>query len=302
MDLLIAPELPIAVLDAVPNPVLVKDAETRYVWVNAAFERLFNVRREDLIGELDANVFQDRQAAQCNGGDLRVLESGEIDEAEETVVDPDLGPRRTITRKSRLTVGDESFLVGVMHDITEVTEQNRKLTKAGEVLEDQARELQRLASTDSLTDCLNRRALMTQAAEIIGDESIGVIALDLDHFKDVNDHYGHGGGDAVLAHFAATVRNQLRGLDVFGRVGGEEFIILLPRASEEVVGAVAERICASVRATPAEHESEMIAHTVSVGVAHKPQNSTVSVDELLRTADARLYDAKSGGRDQVAAG
>ncbi len=302
MDLSIVPDLPIAVLDAVPNPILVKDAETRYVWVNAAFERLFDVRREDLIGELDVDVFQNRQAAQCNGGDLRVLSSGEIDEAEETVADPELGPRQTITRKSRLTVGDTNYLVGVMHDITEVKEQNRQLVKAGEVLEDQARELQRLASIDSLTECLNRRAVMTQAAEIIDDDSIGVIAIDLDYFKEINDRYGHGGGDAVLAHFAATVRAQLRRSDLFGRVGGEEFIILLPGATAEVATAVAERICTTVRDSPAEHGSEQISHTVSVGVAHKLANSTVSVDELLKAADSRLYEAKTSGRDRVANG
>ncbi len=170
------PDRPVKVLDALPNPVLVKDAETRHVWVNQAFERLFSVRSDDLIGRLDADLFQDRQAAQCNGGDLRILASGDVDEAEETAIDPGLGPRETITRKSRGAVGDTSYRVGVMHDVTDVVETNRRLNGAGEVLKNQAVELPKLATTDPLTGCPNRRALFDVAGEL-ADKYRGPVGL-----------------------------------------------------------------------------------------------------------------------------
>lgn len=295
--------LPIAVLDAVPNPILVKDAETRYVWVNAAFERLFGVTRHELLGQLDVDVFQDRQAAQCNGGDLRVLASGEVDEAEETVIDPDLGPRETITRKSRLTVDGQHVLIGVMHDITDVVEKNRQLVEIGRTLEDQATELTRLASTDPLTACLNRRALLAQAERLAGTEPIGLISLDLDHFKAINDTHGHSGGDRVLVHFVDTVRAQIRPQDLLGRLGGEEFVVALPGATGPEVEAIAERIRAAVAASPAGEGDDAIAHTVSVGVIHSDastgQDRLVSLDQLLIAVDRRLYEAKRLGRNRV---
>lgn len=130
-------ELPIAVLDILPNPVLIKGDDLRYVWVNASYERLFGVTSAELKGKLDKEFFTDRQVAQCNGGDLRVLESGDIDEAQETVFDEDGLPRETITRKSRLELSDGSiFLVGVMHDVTDVVVANRALeTKQAELID-----------------------------------------------------------------------------------------------------------------------------------------------------------------------
>ena len=128
----------LAVLDILPNPVLVKDDETRYVWVNCAFEDLFQVRRADLLGCLDSEVFVDRQAAQCNGGDLRVLESGEVDEAYETMFDPSGSAVETVTRKIRLDIptadGSTRVLVGVMHDVTEVNDANRQLERTSALL------------------------------------------------------------------------------------------------------------------------------------------------------------------------
>ena len=129
-------ELPIAVLDILPNPVLIKGSDLRYVWVNAAYEKLFGLTSDALRGKLDTEFFNDRQVAQCNGGDLRVLENGVIDEALETVLNENHQPREIIIRKSRLELSDGSvYLVGVMHDITEVVFANRALeTKQGELI------------------------------------------------------------------------------------------------------------------------------------------------------------------------
>lgn len=291
--------LPTALLDALPNPVLVKDDETRYVWVNAAFEQLFEIRREDLVGELDVDVFPTRQAAQCNGGDLRVLASGEVDEAEETVVDPRLGERITITRKSRLTIDGRNFLVGVMHDITEVTESNRKLVVASRQLADQASELARLAATDSLTGCLNRRALFDEISRLPTDRQIGIIMLDLDHFKTINDDYGHDVGDAVLVGFAEITRKVLRSGELFARTGGEEFLVVLPGSSLDQTRQLAQRICTAIATNPMVVGAQTVALTTSAGAAHGSSLDETTIEELMRDADALLYQAKSGGRNRA---
>ncbi len=290
----------IAAMDALPNPVLIKDRETRYVWVNSAFEELFSVNRDEIEGELDVDLFPDRQAAQCNGGDLRVLESGRIDEASETVFDPDLGPRQVVTRKSRVIVDGEAFLVGVLHDITEVTEQNRRLSEATARLVDQAIELERLATTDSLTQCLNRRVLLDSTSEFLdSDLTVGVVSIDLDSFKEINDEFGHAAGDAILVAFAELARTEVRSGDILARMGGEEFTVVLPEASLAQTNRVAERIRLLAEASPVAFEGRKIPYTVSVGAAFRAQAEEVSVEALLRLADDRLYAAKEAGRNTV---
>ncbi len=295
------PELAVGVLDALPNPVLVKDEDTRYVWVNHAFERLFNVRCEDLVGQLDVDLFQDRQAAQCNGGDLRVLADGEIDEATETVVDPDLGPRQTITRKSRVTVDEKHYLVGVMHDVTDVVETNQRLTETSLALQKTADELRHLATIDPLTGCLNRRALFDIAEDLSleADQPVGLIVADLDNFKALNDGHGHDGGDAVLLEFVRLVRTTVRPRDVVARLGGEEFAMLLPGADSEQTSRIANRICEVVRESRIEHDGMPIRFTVSVGAVCHHVNGDLHVASLIKDADKKLYQAKDAGRDRA---
>ena len=122
------PELPLAVLEFLPNPVTVKNADLQYVWVNSAFEALFGVYNSELQGQLDVDVFKERQAIPFNDGDFRVLQSGDLDEAYMTVIAPDGAAREIITRKSRLQLSNgDFFLIGVMHDVTVVTRANERL-------------------------------------------------------------------------------------------------------------------------------------------------------------------------------
>jgi len=287
-------------MDALPNPVFIKDEDTRYVWVNQAFEALFAVDRQQVRGELDVDLFPNRQAAQCNGGDLRVLRSGKIDDAEETIVDPSLGLRQVVTRKSRIVVDDERYLVGVLHDITVVTDQNRKLSEATSQLVAQAVELERLATTDPLTDCVNRRAFLDHASDLLTDDvPFGVVSIDLDHFKEINDEYGHAAGDAVLVAFSEAAREVVREGDIIARMGGEEFTIALRGASVEETNRVAERVRAFAEVRPVIFDGQQIHYTVSIGAAVSSKAQDPSVEELLRIADERLYQAKASGRNMV---
>jgi len=294
------PDLPIGVLDILPNPVLVKDADLRYVWVNKAFEKLFNVSSNNLVGRLDTDVFKDRQSVQCNGGDRRVLANGEVDEAYETVFRNGVEPRVTITRKSRLTVEDRNYLVGVMHDVTEVTEANKALEKHKTMLEEKSLKLQEMAYTDPLTGVMNRRRLAETAPVIFGTHrNIGaVLTSDLDHFKRINDTYGHDIGDAALVHFVEIAQSAMREGDTIARSGGEEFVILLPGSQTDDGMAIAERIRSCLEETPLKAAGTDIKMTVSIGMAYC-DGREFDLSALIKIADTSLYEAKDTGRNRV---
>jgi diguanylate cyclase (GGDEF)-like protein len=162
---------------------------------------------------------------------------------------------------------------------------------------------QSLAIVDALTGVNNRGHFYTQAILEIEramryGEPLSVIMLDLDHFKMVNDTYGHKSGDLVLQLVAKIFQQSLRKVDIIGRYGGEEFVFLLPETSLEEAGVVAERL----RTLIAEYEVPVQAGTIRVtaclGVASL-ENCSGNIDALLECADQALYAAKQGGRNQV---
>lgn len=130
---------------------------------------------------------------------------------------------------------------------------------------------------------------------------LSLLVIDFDHFKAVNDRYGHQAGDAVLCEGVRRIRSGLRGYDVLGRFGGEEFIVVLPQSSVEVAAAVAERVRRSVAASPMSVAGLEIPVTISIGAAGLGSES-VSAAQLLEMADRAVYRAKAAGRDQVCAG
>jgi two-component system, cell cycle response regulator len=162
-------------------------------------------------------------------------------------------------------------------------------------------ELDQVSRTDALTGLHNRRHLEERLAEQVsllkrhgGD--LGVVLLDVDRFKRINDEHGHAAGDAVLRILAGRVRESLRAEDVPGRWGGEEFLVLLPATGIDGTASVAERVRQSVARDPFQLSGIELAVTVSVGAA-------AGVDDgwegLVRRADACLYAAKEGGRNRV---
>jgi diguanylate cyclase (GGDEF)-like protein len=160
------------------------------------------------------------------------------------------------------------------------------------------------AATDPLTGVLNRRGFF-QGAAIIMDRNrlsltpVSVLAFDLDHFKSINDRWGHAVGDSVLQLFATVVRKTMRAGDIIGRVGGEEFVAILSSKPADAV-TVAERVRAAFAAASAEVDGRPIAATISAGVASGSPLATV--DALIAAADAALYRAKANGRDRVETG
>ncbi|MFZ6656739.1 sensor domain-containing diguanylate cyclase [Undibacterium sp. TJN19] len=166
------------------------------------------------------------------------------------------------------------------------------------------RELQRLATTDSLTGIANRRAFLEHAEHIFKScqryqTNMTLLMLDLDYFKSINDKYGHQSGDQALIRFAETVKVELRDSDLFGRLGGEEFCILLQQATRAESMLVAERIRTSIQAILLTSTTgEPFSLTVSIGIAtYRTEDDRLG--RMLERSDKALYQAKSNGRNQV---
>jgi diguanylate cyclase (GGDEF)-like protein len=164
-------------------------------------------------------------------------------------------------------------------------------------------ELRAQAALDPLTGIFNRRAFLEAAsAHVPGrdalPESVAVLAIDLDHFKRLNDEFGHAVGDRVLQHFVATARRHLRKQDTLARFGGEEFIALLPGVTGAEAEAVAKRLGRAFASVPLMVEGRAVPATASIGVAHLASGSD-DLEALLKRADQALYAAKTRGRDQV---
>ena len=164
----------------------------------------------------------------------------------------------------------------------------------------------RLMTRDGLTEAYNRQAfdqaLEREAARAARyTRPLGLVLLDLDRFKAINDQYGHMAGDEVLRQLASLVARNIRQEDVFGRIGGEEFALLVPEGDLVACRDAAERLRQLLEATPFEFEGRLLQVTCSFGVAVlEPSNDTTG--ELLRkTADGRLYRAKDAGRNRVIA-
>ncbi|OWT61507.1 histidine kinase [Achromobacter insolitus] len=159
-----------------------------------------------------------------------------------------------------------------------------------------------MARVDSLTGCWNRAEILKRMEERLGGVRRGTggpttaLMLDLDYFKQVNDRYGHLGGDIALRHFCEQLRACLREGDAIGRLGGEEFLVLLADADAAVARAICERLRACLRQHPAEIDGVAVVLSVSGGIAgFLPSDATAS--DVLRRADFALYQAKRAGRD-----
>lgn len=158
------------------------------------------------------------------------------------------------------------------------------------------------ATHDALTGVLNRRAVLgcleKELARARRQETpVSVAICDIDHFKRVNDRYGHQVGDQVLCGFSAVLESGIRAYDVLGRYGGEEFVIVAPGARDASEEPLYERLCARVAATPIATRAGEVAITVSIGVATATGDGTV--DKMLEAADSALYRAKEEGRNRV---
>jgi diguanylate cyclase (GGDEF)-like protein len=183
-------------------------------------------------------------------------------------------------------------------------------SKAVHAAEDRVRRLgadlhamQVLADTDALTGLLNRRAFLPLAEDAMSyfkryRRSISVLMIDIDHFKRVNDLYGHASGDVVIRQVANIISDAVRTTDKVARFGGEEFVVLLRETDKAGAAVIAERIRKTVANTVFEPDSNRLLATISVGVA-EAEHADEDIDRTIERADQALYEAKSRGRNRV---
>jgi diguanylate cyclase (GGDEF)-like protein len=164
-------------------------------------------------------------------------------------------------------------------------------------------ELDKLASNDSLTNILNRRMFLELSEKELArykryDNDFSMLIMDIDHFKNINDTYGHMEGDKVLKEFVRIISSRIRSSDIFGRIGGDEFGLLLLETSLEKVSNIAIQIRSACKAaTIITDDNKEIKFTISIGLTETRKNDT-NLDEIIRRADMALYKAKQAGKDK----
>jgi diguanylate cyclase (GGDEF)-like protein/PAS domain S-box-containing protein len=267
------------------------DPEGFYTYVNPAFCALYGVEADVLVGRhYSQDVFREDLPLVQEFFEKLLLPPYEVNFVHRENTAHGV---RFLEWRGRV-IHDEhgklKELVGVARDVTERMESMGRL--------------QQQAQTDYLTSLANRRHFMEQGQIELErakryNKPLSVFMIDIDYFKKINDTYGHKFGDFVLQTLAAKLRETLRLIDVIGRIGGEEFAVLLPETGLREAAEVAERLRDSVARTNVPREEGMpINFTVSIGVATM-QDKESSLDGLLSQADAAMYAAKQSGRNKV---
>ena len=167
-------------------------------------------------------------------------------------------------------------------------------------------ELWTQANIDTLTGIPNRRAIFKALERNVMlcsqyEQPLGVMMIDLDHFKSINDGFGHDGGDIVLKEASVRMQDCIRTSDMIGRFGGEEFLAIIPNGTVEELQNIAERIRSSLEASPVSTDDFVIPFTCSIGVAVMLDYEKESIDDIIQRADKALYVAKEMGRNRVIA-
>ncbi len=213
------------------------------------------------------------------------------------------GEHRTL--EWRTTDGERTFAVEVGPASGPSGEVTGGLVVARDISVQRAMEseLQRLAHEDGLTGLWNRRRFEQEVDRQVDrgrryGERAALLLLDLDHFKEVNDAYGHSTGDALLRHVATVLRARLRSSDSVARLGGDEFALLIPGVSPDEAASAAESLIAHLRDNPLTCDGVTLPLTTSVGIAFLDRHTTDG-REVLRVADVAMYDAKASGRDRI---
>lgn len=280
-----------AIVENVGDLVAVLDAEGRRVYNSPSYGPLFrpNDIRRGTSSFLEIHP-EDRE--RIKEVFRRTVATGVGECAEFRFVLKD-GSVRHMESDGRAILGPDGM-------VTKVVVVSRDITRLKQ-LETTLREM---AATDTLTGLHNRRYFLAQLEQELArvrrveSHCASVLMLDADHFKQVNDTFGHASGDDVLRHLAGLMKNELRKVDTAGRIGGEEFAVILPGASVYAAEVFAERLRSKVAESPTSRADKLIPMTVSIGVAMM-KGSDASGEDALARADRALYVAKEGGRNKV---
>jgi diguanylate cyclase (GGDEF)-like protein/PAS domain S-box-containing protein len=286
-------------MDSSPFVSFMKGLDGKYVYYNRPYARRFGVDAEERLGKTDFDMWPADQAAAFREHDNEVMRTGVLRMFEEETTDAEGAPVhwRSYKFPSRDALGRPLIAV-VAVDVTEEIGSKRALEKAQVTLQEANERLQELAVTDVLTGLRNRRVFDERMGEEMTsarrESRLSLLLLDIDGLKERNDRFGHLDGDEVLKQLGALMRQHVRGTDLAVRLGGDEFGVLMPQASEEQAAGLAARLLRAVRESEWKHQPL----TVSIGIAERRRGQSVG-SELVTAADQALYAAKAAGRDRI---
>jgi two-component system, cell cycle response regulator len=298
-----------AILAAMPEPFFVYDENGKFVDVLGGSDRGKYHDARHLIGKTLLDVFGQKTTERYVAQIRKALKTGTVvsfvySVTPENVADyrDRLGPAGQQWFEAHISpikveTGQPRLVVWMAFNIT----QHKKALELEKKLE---KKLQKLALTDPLTGLLNRRGFFEKTRLLMGRVASGscecpaVFIVDIDHFKVINDTYGHHVGDIILKNLAKELSSSLRTGDIVARVGGEEFAIVLSGCQAELAGTIAERLRLKIAGQKLLIDENEICYTVSIGI------SLLTTDELdlptaLKRADAGMYHAKMAGRNRV---
>ncbi len=295
-----------SLVDELPTPIFAKTAKLRFCLFNKAYEEFFGVKRQNLLGRTleDAFHLSEEDRIRYQEEDTTVIREG-IARHYATEYDTPTGKRQAMYWSKGF--GDRALgtwaEVGMIVDISEQVALKRNLAAKVEELKRVQQKLRYMSRSDALTGLANRRPFAEYLAlgmDLAQRKQIPMCMLmaDIDHFKQVNDTYGHDNGDMILKAVAGMLRSSCRAKDLAARIGGEEFVILLAATRLEDAILVAERIRKNIGDTPLLPDGSHV--TISIGVARYRPNE--SPQAFMKRVDEALYRAKESGRNRVCRG
>ena len=280
-----------AIIESTGDGILVLDDKRQVIYVNSQFREMWSIP-DNVEASGDDQVFINAIIDQLNEPDTFMEKLQETYSSDRSYKDTLYCKNGRIFELFSRPLMDEGHVTGRLWSFSDVTYNKQAEEK-----------LRIMATTDELTGLWNRRYFMQAAKKEMErarryNDSFSLLTLDIDHFKTVNDNLGHAAGDEVLRNLASVIKNFFREVDIPGRLGGEEFSIILPNTDLYSAASVAERLRQEIEKNPTEYGGEDIYITLSIGVTSYHTGVT-SVDKLLKKADEALYEAKAGGRNCV---